>query len=58
MRNYSLTHVSDGELLRSLASLVARDRLTTAEVLAHIAEVDARKLYLPAAYPSMFAYCV
>src|SRR5439155_25472014 len=25
---------------------------------AHIAESDARKLYLPAAYPSMFAYCV
>src|SRR5690349_6381061 len=27
-------------------------------VLSHLAEVDARKLYLPAAYPSMFAYCV
>ena len=30
----------------------------TAVMLAHIAEVDARRLYLPAAYPSMFAYCV
>src|SRR5580765_1596033 len=27
-------------------------------MLAHIAEVDARKLYLPAGYPSMHAYCV
>jgi len=26
--------------------------------LSHLAEVDARKLYLPAAYPSMYAYCV
>jgi hypothetical protein len=32
--------------------------VTTAELLAHIAEVDARRLYLPAAYPSMFQYCV
>jgi hypothetical protein len=27
-------------------------------MLAHISEFDARRLYLPAAYPSMFAYCV
>ena len=27
-------------------------------MLANIAEVDARKLYLPAAYPSMHSYCV
>jgi hypothetical protein len=58
MRTYSLTHLGDRELLRDLATLVAQDRQTTALVLAHIAEVDARKLYLPAAYPSMHAYCV
>src|SRR6266571_9479183 len=55
---YSLSHLSDSALLRDLAALVARDRATTARLLAHIAEVDARRLYLPAAYPSMFAYCV
>src|SRR3990172_7767413 len=55
---FSLAHLSDRTLLRDLASLVARDRATTARLLAHLAEVDARKLYLPAAYPSMFAYCV
>src|SRR5262249_33743367 len=27
-------------------------------LMAHIAEVDARKLSLPAAYPTMFDYCV
>src|SRR6266496_3419241 len=44
--------------LRDLAALVAHDRATTARLLAHIAECDARRLYLPAAHPSMHAYCV
>jgi len=58
MSRYALSHLSDGALLRDLHALVARDRATTAELLAHLAEVDARKLYLPAAYPSMYAWCV
>jgi len=58
MQNYSLTHVRDAALLRDLAALVARDRVTTAMLLAHIAEVDARRLYVPAGYSSMHAYCV
>ncbi|HET9325315.1 MAG TPA: hypothetical protein VFQ05_00925 [Candidatus Eisenbacteria bacterium] len=58
MKSYSLSHLSDQTLLRGLASLVARDRSTTADLLAHIAEVDARKLYAPAGYPSMYAYCI
>src|SRR5258705_254478 len=36
VRNYSLSHVGDQVLLRQLASLVAQDRTTTAEILAHI----------------------
>src|SRR5437867_3603142 len=55
---YALSHLSDGALLRGLSALVARERTTTATLLAHLAEVDARRLYLPAAYPSMYAYCV
>jgi hypothetical protein len=58
MHDYSLAHLTDAVLVRELAALVARDRITTAELLAHIAEVDARKLYVPAGYPSMFEYCV
>jgi 5-methylcytosine-specific restriction endonuclease McrA len=58
MRAYTLTHLSDAVLLRDLAVLVAQDRTTTAALLAHIAEVDVRRLYLPAGYASMFAYCV
>jgi hypothetical protein len=55
---YSLAHLPDPVLLRQLAALVAQDRATTAALLAHLAEVDARRLYLPAAHPSMFSYCV
>lgn len=58
MSTYSLSHLADSTLLRDLAALVTRDRTTTAHLLAHLAEVDARKLYLPAAYPSMYAYCI
>ena len=58
MPGHSLSLLSDQELRRDLAVLVARDRTTTAALLAHLAEVDARRLYLPAAYPSMYLYCV
>ena len=58
MKSYSLSRLADQTLLSDLAVLVARDRATTASLLAHLAEVDARKLYLPAGYPSMFVYCV
>ncbi|MGH7725111.1 MAG: hypothetical protein ACREOU_06740 [Candidatus Eiseniibacteriota bacterium] len=58
MRTYSLAHLSDAALLCGLHTLVARHRMTTAELLAHLAEVDERRLYAPAGYPSMHAYCV
>ena len=58
MSKYSLTHLSDGVLLQNLAALVAQDCATTAAMLAHIAEVDDRRLYLPAGFPSMYLYCV
>jgi hypothetical protein len=58
MNSYSLFHVSDTALLRGLDALDTRNATTTAELLAHLAEVDSRRLYAPAGYPSMFAYCV
>jgi len=58
MARRSLTCVPDHKLLHLLADLVSQDRTTTAEMLEHIAEVDARKLYLPAGYSSMYRYCV
>jgi hypothetical protein len=58
MKSYSLTHLTDHTLLSDLAALVQQDRATTAALLAHLAEVDERRLYLRAAYPSMYLYCV
>ena len=58
MRDYVLAHLSDAVLIRDLGVLVVQDRGLTARLLAHLAEVDARRLYAPAGYPSMFAYCV
>ena len=58
MSSYSLTHVSDPDLVRGLTSAVAQDRSATVVVLAHLAEFDARRLYVPAAFPSTYLYCV
>lgn len=58
MQCYTLDHVTDEELLRELTALVARDRIGIAVLLAHIGEVDARRLYASAGFPSMHSYCV
>ncbi|HVP15310.1 MAG TPA: hypothetical protein VMS88_07185, partial [Terriglobales bacterium] len=58
MNTYSLAHLSDATLVRDLTTLVRCERATTAELLAHLAEFDERRLYLPAGYPSVYAYCV
>jgi hypothetical protein len=54
----SLTKLSAAELLAALRRLVADDRHLTADLVAHLGEVDSRRLYLQAACPSMFSYCV
>ena len=58
MRTYNLTGLSDAAVARNLNVLFARGRINLAAVLAYLAEVDARRLYLPAGFPSMYAYCV
>jgi hypothetical protein len=52
-----LRSVPDDELLRRLAELIRRSRSVEHDLLAHIAEVDARKLYAREACSSMFVYC-
>jgi len=56
--NYTFTHIDNDQLLQDLSDLVIKERHATACVLAHISEVDARKLYLDQACSSMFVYCV
>jgi len=58
MKSFSLSSVADHLMPKLLAEAVANESLGTADVLAWIAEFDARKLYLPAAYPTMYDYCL
>jgi hypothetical protein len=58
VKTCTLAHLSNEQLTRDLTAVVIRDRRITAAVLAHIAEFDARRLYLAAGYKSMHAYCV
>ena len=49
--------LTDDALLDRVKGLVAQARTTTAELIAHLAEVDRRGLHLKSGYGSMFAYC-
>src|SRR5262245_3443648 len=53
----SLQTLSDAELLHRLAELVQDSRRVEAELVAHIGEMDQRRLYAHRACSSMFAYC-
>jgi hypothetical protein len=46
----------DGDLLAFAHGLVGRERRLTAEIVAHLAEVETRGLAQRAGYPSLFAY--
>ncbi|HTO91476.1 MAG TPA: DUF222 domain-containing protein, partial [Candidatus Sulfotelmatobacter sp.] len=58
MKSHSLTHVSNGALLQRLSEQVAVGRRGTAEVVALIAEIQKRRLYAAAGFPSMHVYCI
>jgi hypothetical protein len=58
MKSFSLSSVADHLMPKGLAEAVANECLGTADVLAWIAEFDARRLYLPAAHPTMYDYCL
>ncbi|HEY7514867.1 MAG TPA: hypothetical protein VIC87_10340, partial [Vicinamibacteria bacterium] len=52
-----LESLSDDELLRGLALSLSQSRRVESELVAQIAEADARRLYAREASPSMFVYC-
>ncbi len=52
-----LQSIPDNDLLDRLSHLVGQSRRLESELVAHIAEVDERRLYAQKAFPSMFAYC-
>jgi hypothetical protein len=57
MKNTSTGSLSDSELLAETARAAGVERRSTAELLALLAEVDLRKLYLGRGYSSLFSYC-
>jgi hypothetical protein len=53
---WTLSEVSDGELQNGLKELLRAGARTEARIVAHLAEVEARRLHLRGA-PSLFHYC-
>ncbi len=58
MKFQQVDRLADHVVLPGLASVVMHGCANTAETLAYIAVADERKLYLSAAYPSMYQYCL
>jgi len=54
----SLEKLTDNELIDKLLALHLKEHLGTLEVLACLAEVDDRKLFVEHGCPSMFSHCV
>jgi hypothetical protein len=56
MQPHDLRSLTDTELLGRLSDLVRQSRRVEAELIAHLGEVDARRLYQGEAAASMFVY--
>ena len=54
----SLSHLSDPALAHEIGASFTRRHLNTSDLLLLLAEAEERQLYLPAAYPSLCAWCV
>jgi hypothetical protein len=54
---YRLGGLGNDELLAALAGLVRRENDLMSDLLAHLAELDERRLYLELGFSSLFAYC-
>jgi 5-methylcytosine-specific restriction endonuclease McrA len=52
-----LARHSDEDLLMGVSNLVGSHRTITAELVAHLAEIEERRLHLVAGYSSMFDFC-
>jgi hypothetical protein len=54
----NLSHRSDQELLSDVTRLVGSHRELTARPVAHLAEIEERRLHLQAGFSSMFEFCI
>jgi hypothetical protein len=55
--HFEVSGYSDAQLEEGLVLLVRSGRQTEAQIVAHLAEVEARRLHLRAGASSMFVYC-
>src|SRR6478609_3888839 len=55
---YRLGRLGNSELLAGLSALVRQSNELTAQVLAHLVELEERMLYLELGFASLFSYCV
>jgi 5-methylcytosine-specific restriction endonuclease McrA len=53
----AVASLSDDALLAHVETLVSRERLATAELIASLGELDMRRLYLGVGCSSLFTYC-
>jgi hypothetical protein len=49
--------LDDAHLLKRVESLALREREASVELIAHLAELDARRLHVAKGYGSLFVYC-
>jgi hypothetical protein len=54
---YRLGGLGNDQLLATLSALVRREHDLMSDLLAHLAELDERRLYLDLGFTSLFAYC-
>src|SRR5438874_10008379 len=54
---HGLAALTDRQLLVQVKTLVASEREATANLMASLAELDERRLYLGEGFSSLFAYC-
>jgi hypothetical protein len=58
MPSYFFPQLADDSVLQAFDASLSQTRAATATMLAYLGELDHRRLYLQAAYPSMHQYCV
>lgn len=52
------THLTDTQLIDAVTRCVREERAATVQLVAHLAEMDARRLHLDAGFPSLYQYCL
>ena len=51
------SHLTDGALMAATPRLAGDEREVTARLIAHLGEIDARGLHVPAGFSSLYIYC-